>query len=283
MSSSTSIGTEVSAASPFEREWQSILAYEDRGDHYMTSRWRLSGIRTKEDAGNTDKGTLWLNMTRSGATITANLYKDDGLAAGNLVATGTVDASAVDGEPENAAELALSQSNSSGISGSFWIHEWTATGTAPVQVALAIDEDMDVLYDGLSTLEGYNSTLGMAEYIRVAGEDVLAAVAKIFRDQIGGHGAPEAWWITDATRSYPDLRMIANPDQLRRACAHRALQHALGREHQRAGDTAFSALRDYHEEHYMAAIASLHLALKAGSGDNASDDDTATSVRMARV
>lgn len=283
MSSSTSIGTPVSGASPFERPWESVLVYEDRGAAYHTSRWRLAGIRTIKDSQNTADGVLWLRMTRSGATVTANVYKDDGLAAGNLVATGTVDASSVDGTPENAAELALTQSNSSGISGSFWLHEWIGDATSPMQVALCVDEDIDVLYDGISTLEGHNATLGLAEYIRVAGEDVLAAVSKIFREQIGGHGSPEAWFITDASRQYPDLRRIANPDQLRRACAHRALQHALGREHQRAGDTAFSSLRDYHEQQYMDALSSLGLAIKSGSGDNAEEDKSASVLRQGRA
>ena len=123
----------------------------------------------------------------------------------------------------------------------------------------------------------------MAEFIRIAGEDVLAAVAKLYRDEIGGHGAPEAWFITDASRSYPDLRKIANPAQLRRACAHRALQIALGREHQRASATSFSELRDWHEQQYLDALGSLSLALKPGSGDNADEDKSASVVRQARV
>lgn len=283
MSTSTSIGTAVSASTPFEREWESIISYENRGEGYHTSRWRLAGIRTKEAGQNTDDGMLWLQMTNVANTVTANLYKDDGLAAGNKVATGTASVAAVDGSGENAVELTVAASNSSGISGSFWIHDWVADKNCPIKVAMCVDEDLDALYDGCSGLEGYDSTAGLAEYIRIAGEDVLAAVAKIYRDQLGGHGAAEAWFITDATRSYPDLRRIANPDQLRRACAHRALQVALGREHQRATDTMFSTLRDYHEQQYLQALASLSLAFKSGSGDNAEENKGPLTIRLERV
>ena len=283
MSSSTSIGTAVSASTPFEREWETVICYEDRGAGYHTSRWRLAGIRTKEASQNTDDGTLWLQMTRSGDTVTASLYKDDGLASGDKVSTGTADVSSIDGTGENATELTLSASNSSGISGSFWLHQWIAAANYAMQVALCVDEDLDALYGGTAILEGYDSTQGLAEFIRIAGEDVLAAVAKMYRDQIGGHGAAEAWFITDATRSCPDLRKIANPAQLRRACAHRALQIALGREHQRASNTMFSELRDYHEQQYLDALGSVVLAIKSGSGDNASTERAASTVRMSRA
>jgi len=280
--SSTHTGTAASGSAPFARRWESVISYEDRSN-FHTSRWRLTGIKTKEDGQNTDSGVLWLKMTKSGDTATATLYKDDGLASGNAVATGTADVSSTDGTGTNAAEVTLSQSNSSGLSGSFWIHQYTNDANVPVQVALCVDEDLDSLWDAIDDLNGYDSTYGMAEFIRFAGEDVLGAVAKMFKDELGGHGSAEAWFITDASRNYPDLRRIANPGQLRIGCAHRALAIALGREHQRASETAYSELRDYHNAEYQRALTSLVLAVKSGSGDNAAARGATSSHRPARA
>jgi hypothetical protein len=266
----------------FVRKWQSVISYEDRAK-YHTSRWRLAGVKTKEAAENTDSGVLWLKCTKSGDTVTATLYKDDGVAAGNAVATGTADVSGCNGTGENAVECVLTASNTSGLSGSFWFHTYSTDATAPVQVALCVDEDMDALWDDIENLPGYDSTYGMAEYIRVAGEDVLGRVAKMFSDEMGGHGSPEAWFITDAQRSYPDLRRIANPDQLRLATSHRALAVCLGRSHQRADETMYSELRDYHGEQFEQVMSSLALAFKSGSGDNASESGNTVAVRLSRV
>jgi len=265
------------------RKWQAIISFEDRSDHLWTSRWRLTGIKTKEDAENTDSGVLWLNTSKSGDTVTATLYKDDGCASANAVATGTADVSGCDNTGPNAVELDLSESNSSGISGSFWIHGYEGDDTCPVQVALCTDEDLDALWDGIEDLPGYDSTYGMAESVRVAGDDVLGKVSAIFRENFDGHGAIEAWFITDADRAYPDLRRIANPGQLRTACAYHALEIALGRSHQRGKETMYSSLRDYFQQQYERAMGSLSLAFKVGSGDNAHAASFATVARMDRA
>lgn len=265
------------------RKWEAIISYEDRSDHLTTSRWRLSGIQTIEANENTDGGILWLSTSKSGDTVTATLYKDDGLDSGDSVATGTGDVSGCDNTGENSVEVSLSAANNSGLTGSFWIHNYEGDDSCGVQVALCTDEDLDSLYDDLSGLPGYDVTAGCAEFIRVAGEDILGRVAAIFRQRLGGHGAKEAWYITDAERVYPDLRRLANPDQLRLACAHRALAIALGRSHERADETVYSALRDYHNEQFDSTMSSLVLALKPGSGDNANDHDAPRTVRLNRV
>ena len=264
------------------RKWESIVVYENRS-LFHTSRLRLSGIVTLDDAAaaNTDNGLLWMEITESSGTATVNLYKDAGLSS--KVATGTATVSACDNTGENAAEVALTASNTSGITGSVWIHQYTATGSCPCTVALALDEDLDALWDGMEELSGFDATYGMAEFIRVAGDDVIGKVMKIFQDSLGGHGSPEAWYITDAERTYPDLRCIANPGQLRIATAYRALEMALGREHQRADDTAYSVLRDKFGEEFNRAMGSLALALKAGSGDNASVSETISTIRLSRA
>lgn len=265
------------------RKWESIICYEDRSAAFHTSRWRLTGVKTKESAENTDSGVLWLEMTRGGDTVTANLYKDDGLASGNKVATGTADVSGCDSTGTNAVELALSEANSSGLSGSFWIHSYEGDDTCPLQVALCTDEDLDGLWDGIEDLPGYDATAGMAEYIRLAGEDVLGKVAAIFRRQLSGYGPPEVWFITDAARVYPDLRMIANPGQLRMACAYNTLEIALGRSHQRGKDTMYSNLRDYFHQQYDRTMGSLSLAFKAGGAADAHTGSAATVARMDRA
>ncbi len=264
------------------RKWESIICYEDRSGGFHTSRWRLAGIRTKEGSENTDGGVLWLEMSRAGDTVTADLYKDPARDASDKVATGSADVSGVAGTGAAAAELELSEANSSGMSGSFWIHQYHADGVCPVQVALCVDEDLDALWDGIESLGGYDSTLGCAEFIRLAGEDLLAKVSAMFRDQLGGHGAAEAFFIADASRSYPDLRRIANPAQLRIACAHRALAIAVGRSHKMGGDTMYSRLRDYHQAEYERAMASLVLAIRPGDGDAAARGAAGT-IRQSRI
>jgi len=265
------------------RKWESIICYEDRSGGFRTSRWRLDGVRTKVGGENTDGGVLWLQMTRAADTVTANLYKDDGLGSGDKVATGTCDASATDGSAANAVELTLAEANSSGLSGSLRLHEWIDADVCPVQVALCTDEDLDTLWDGIEDLPGYDSTAGMADSIRAAGDDVLSQVAAMFRRSVGGHGAVESWFIADATRAWPDLRRLANPGQLRMACAYHALEIALGRSHQRGGETMYSNLRDYFARRYDRAMSSLSLAFKTGDGWDAHEASAANVVRMDRA
>jgi len=264
------------------RKWESIICYEDRGEAFHTSRWRLAGVRTKAGAANSDDGVLWLRMTRAGETATAELFKAAALGAGDKVASGSADVSGCDGTAAGAAEVSLTAANDSGLSGSFWIHDYRADGVCPVQVALCTDDDLDALWDGIESLAGYEATAGCAEFIRLAGEDVLARVAAIFRDAVGGHGAAEAWFLTDAARSLPDLRRVANPAQLRLAAAHRALQIALGRGHRSGGETMYSRLRDYHAAEYERAMASLVLAVRPSAG-GAADTAWPAAVRQVRV
>lgn len=264
------------------RKWESVICYENRSAAFHTSRWRLLGVKTKEAGENTDSGVLWLDMSLAGDTVTADLYKDAARGGADKVAGGSADIAGVDGTAGQAVEVPLVEANSSGLSGSFWIHQFQAADVCPVQAALCVDEDLDALWDGVESLGGYDATSGCAEFIRLAGEDVLARVAVMFRAQLGGHGAAEAWFITEATRNLPDLRRIANPAQLRIACAHRALEIAIGRSHKTGGETMYSRLRDYHRAEYERAMASLVLAVRPGSGDAASSG-AAGLIRQSRV
>ena len=264
------------------RKWQSIICYENRAAQFHTSHWRLADVKTKQDSENTDGGLLWLEMSRTGDNAAVDLYKDVACGSDDKVATGSADISEVDGTPTNAAEVELSEANSSGLSGSLHIQDYRADGVCPVQVALCVDEDLDALWDGVEALPGYDSTCGCAEFIRIAGEDVQGKVSAMFQDQLGGYGAAVAWFIPDASRTFPDLRRIANPAQLRSACAHRALEIALGRSHKMGSETMYSRLRDYHRAEYERALASLVLAIRPNGG-GATCCGTASTIRQSRV
>lgn len=266
------------------RMWESIISYESRSGHVTTSRWRLSGVKTIEGSENTDSGMLWLTTSKSGDDLTCELYKDDGLASGDKVCTATaVDVSGCDGTGANSVQVTFAEAESSGLSGEMWVHAWASDDYAPVLVALCTDEDMDGLWDDIENLPNYSATHGCAEFIRMAGDDVIGKVTKRYQDELGGFGAREAWWIADSDRAYPDLRRIANPAQLRSACAHRALAFALGSSHQRAEETMYSAERDYHNAEYAAAIQALVLTTKSGDGDDASDSGRASVIQIQRV
>ncbi len=248
------------------RKWETIICYENRSEAFTTSRWRLAGLRTAAGGENTDGGVLWLQTDRDGDTLTASLYKDAGRAVADKVAEGAADISAADGSAESAVEVALAAVNDSGLSASFMLHAHLADDVCPIQAALCVDDDLDVLWDGIEALPGYDAAAGCAEFIRLAGEDVLAKVSAMFRDRLGGRAA-QAWFLPDANRDLPDLRRIANPAQLRLACAHRALEIALGRSHRTGAESMYSRLRDYHRGEFDRAMASLVLAFRPAGGD----------------
>jgi len=264
------------------REWETIICYEDRSTHLTTSRWRLAGVKTRQNAENTDGGVLWLETTRDGDTVTADLFQDPARQAADKVATGTADASGLDGTAANAAPVELSEANASGLTGCVYLHDYQGDGAAPVQVALCVDDDLAALWDGIADLPGYDASAGCAEFIRLAGEDVLAKVSAMFQDQLGGYAAAAAWFITDAARILPDLRRIANPAQLRSACAHRALEIGLGRSHRTGSETMYSRLRDYHRAEYERALGSVVLAIRRNHGGPA-EAASAAAVRQSRV
>ncbi len=263
------------------RKWESIICYENRAEAFTTSRWRLAGVRTSAAGENTDGGVLWLDTDRDGDTVTASLYKDAGRAQADKVAEGSADVSGADGSAGSAVEVVIAACNDSGLSGSLMLHQHLADDVCPVQAALCVDADLDTLWDGIEALPGYDQAAGCAEFIRLAGEDVLAKVAAMFRDRLGGQSA-QAWFLADANRDLPDLRRIANPAQLRLACAHRALEIALGRSHRTGGESMYSRLRDYHRGEFDRAMASLVLAFRPGCGGQA-QAAASSAVRQQRV
>jgi hypothetical protein len=257
--------------------WETIICYENRGQAFTTSRWLLAGLRTKACGENTDGGLLWLKAVREDDIVTLSLYKDAALAAADMVAQASADVSGIGDSP---VEMKFVHANSSGLFGSLTLHNYLADDVCPVQAALCVDSDLETLWDGIAALPGYNAAGGCAEFIRLAGEDVLARVSAMFRDRLGGQAA-QAWFLPDANRDLPDLRRIANPAQLRLACAHRALEIALGRSHRTGGESMYSRLRDYHRSEFDRAMGSLVLAIRPAGGGRTTA--ASGSVRQQRV
>ncbi len=257
------------------------FAYEDR--NYMhTSRWSLSGVDTRA-GGTTTSGRLWLLASAIGQTVTAELYKSPDCDAGDLVASGSADISDIE---TAAAGCTLSQENASGLSGQFWFESYEADCGYPVEllVTLCSDEDLAIEYCSLGDLpeDVHSSTLGMSRYCSAATEKVLLLVSGLYSGQLGGFGAPEHKYHTAAGRTLPDYRRLANPDQLKSAAVHWALQTAFGSCHELGSATMYSQLRDYHESKRIEAIEGWGLTLNLDP-DSDEDADTSKSGAMVRT
>ena len=256
------------------------IAYEDRAACH-TSRWLLDGVRTLA-AGNTAGRWLWVTAAESDNVLTVNLYKDAGLDAADKVAQGTADLATLDEAPKMCE---LSEANSSGLSGQLYVEQFTAdVESMPLLVTLCTDADLAEEYCNLADLPAsvYDATAGMARFCAVATRKVLLLVSQMFADQLGGFGAPEHRYHALASRSEPDFRRIAAPDQLTEAAVHWALMLAFGSCHERAADTMYSRLRDYHDAKRREAIAAWNLAFNTDP-DTDDDADRAKSPGMIRV
>jgi len=247
------------------------FAYEDRG-RIHTSRWVLNGVRTTA-TGNLKDGRLWMTAADTDGTVTVNLYKDPACAASDKVATGTAD---IGGIADVAARCTLTAANNSGLTGEFYFEAYQADPATEVEVlvVLAMDADLSLEYGDLSTLPAYDPTTGMAVYLAAATKKTLLLASQLFRDQMGGCGAPENRYRTAASRDCPDYRVLANPDQLQDACVHWALTLAFGRSHERAGQSMYSELRNYHDEKRREAIDSWNIAFNTDPDDNQDADET---------
>lgn len=257
------------------------IAYEDRTEVH-TSRWSLSGVNTKA-AGNTDNGWLWMTAVDSANTAAVTIYKDAACAVGDKVASGTSDISDI---ADGACACALTEQNSSGLSGSFHFEAYVddPTVAVPVLVSLCVDADLAIEYINIDDLpsEVYDSTNGMANYCAAATQKVLLLASQMFKEELGGFGAPEHPYHTVASRSYPDYRRIAAPDQLKDAAVHWALMLAFGACHERAASTMYSENREYHDKMREQAIGAWSLSFNTDP-DSDEDADTAKSGGMTRI
>jgi len=263
---------------------QYLICYEDR-DEFHTSRWLLEGVSTKDD-GNTYRGWLFMKCTKSGDTVTVQLYKDPACGSSDLVASGSADVSGVDDDP---VKVSLSEQNSSGLSGSFYFEGYDSDNSdpVPVLVSLCVDADLAEEWYDLDALpkEVYSSSYGMAAYCAAATRKVLLLVSQMYAEELGGYGGREHVHYRDATRSLPDWRRIIVPDQLKEAAVCWALELAFGSCHKLAEETMYSQLRDRFEQRRKDAIAAWNLTFNV---DPDSDQDadrlkSITAVRLTRL
>lgn len=261
-----------------------VIAYEDR-DEIHTSRWALEGVRTA-DAGNTDRGWIWLVASAAGQTATIDLYRSAQCDAADKIATGTADLTNIDAA---AARCVLSAVNASGLSGEFYVESYTDDVASPVPlcVTLCVDSDLRSEYRNLDELPSdvYDAAAGMARYCAAATRKTLLLASQMYPEELGGFGAPEHRHMPAASRLSPDYRRLASPHQLQDTAVHWALQLALGACHELAADTMYSALRDYHDQKRKEAIAAWRLTFHTDLDDNQNADETksAASARVTRL
>jgi hypothetical protein len=256
------------------------FACEDRAV-FHTSRWLLTGVSTRAD-GNITDGRLWMTAERSGDVVTVELYKDPHLSAGSKVAAGTADVSGIDLEP---ARCALAEANGSGLGGELYFESYAADDTDGVEVlvSLAMDADLAMEYAGLSGLPAWDAATGMAAFCAEATRRVLLLAAQLFRERLGGCGAPEHRYHRRASRAWPDYRRLANPDQLRPAAVHWALMLAFRRSHDMAEETMYSQRADHHDRKRSEAIESWNLAFDTDADGRADQGGSAAVRRVTRV
>lgn len=107
---------------------------------------KLAGVVYLASGANTDRGRLYASLTKSGVTVTLNLYKDDALAAGDLVTSGSV-------TDADGATITLTEDNTSGLTGSVILRDYVADDTDLIlYAALADDQDLDEIEANLSNL-----------------------------------------------------------------------------------------------------------------------------------
>lgn len=262
-----------------------IIPYEDWGE-IRTSRWSLTGIKTKTGSLNVDsRGWLWFSASTSGDTMTVTVYKD--AAGASSVATGSGDVSGVDTAP---VEITLAQANSSGISGTVWIEETEDdVTTVPLFVTALLDKDIELEYKNAagSHMSNYDSTSGYADYCAAATKHVLMKVSHLHSDELGGYGAREMRYAEAATRKYPDYRVIANPLQLQEAALYWAMSRIFAALDETKGSVGsmYATKAERCQEMYDSAVASWSLSLNTDP-DSDEDADTSTSpsvVHMERV
>jgi len=117
---------------------------------------------------------------------------------------------------------------------------------------LCDDKDVDALWDGIESLPGWDKKYGLAKLREEASIKVLRELHCICRRT----GPRRQSWHVNPDE---DLRRVANPDQLRTACAHWVLVFALGRKTNAEHDTMHRRLHEYHEAEYRRAMASVVL------------------------
>lgn len=255
-----------------------VICYENRS-RIHTSRWRLDGISTRGD-GNTARGWLWMSAALSGDTATIDLFSDPGCQAADKVAEGSADVWTLDA---GAVKVSLSEANGSGLSGQLYIERFAADSAGvPVLGSLCVDEDLAEHYQRIDALPGgvYDADEGLARFCAAATRKTLLLVSQLYRQELGGYGGPEDRRLGPCAREVPDFRRIAAPDQLRETAVHWALALALGSCHDRAGETLYRELRDYHDRRREQVLAAWNLTLNLDPDADGQADAAASAVTI---
>ncbi len=254
--------------------YETVIAYEDRAKVF-THDWRFAGVKTTS-SGNTDGGLLYFSLTKSSNTFTADVYEVEAKESGDKVATGSVESTSAPSEA-SPLSIALSESNSSGLTGALKIADYSADETAGyLQVLLAVDADAGKYFAGYDVLNAYDSSTGLAESHNLAMFEIIDKMSARFSHELGGYGK-SPWWQSGSKR-YPDLRRILNPAQLRKAAAHYALYEALMASTYDE-NSAYWNLMELHKREYQEAMSSIQIALDA---DTDGDGDKHTAIGVTR-
>jgi len=261
------------------------IVYEDRTE-IRTSRWVLEGVTTV-DSGNTAKGWLWYSTVKTGDNVVVTVFKDVAGSSSVLLSSAT-DISGVDDTAANAVEITLAEANTSGMSGTMWIHNWVEDVTlVPVLVSLVMDADIEMEYarSEQSHMGNYDATAGYAVYCAAATKNTLLKVSHLYADELGGYGAPEARYSTSADRFYPDYRAISAPDQLNEAATYWAIIRIMAALDETREESMFASKAARYQEFYDTAVGSWNLTLNTypDVDEDADQSSGAAFIRPERV
>ena len=260
-----------------------IIVYEDR-DEIRTTRWIIDGVITK-DSGNTDKGWLWFSTVKTGDDLVVTVHKDSAGASSVMLSAAT-DISDLDNDADNAVKITLAAENTSGLTGTMWVHDWTEDVTlVPVMVSLVMDQDIEDEYarSDEDHMDGvYDSTVGYARFCSVATGHIMRLVSNLYSTELAGYGAHEAYNLTLPERLYPDWRGIVQPLQLLDAAKYYACWKIFMAADESDGTDSMLAYKATQcKEQYDDAVSKWNLAINTDP-DTDEDADLSKSASVTR-
>lgn len=262
-----------------------IIVYEDR-DEIRTTRWSIDGVVTK-DSGNTDKGWLYYSTVKTGDNIVVTVYKD-AAGANSVMACSATNISATDNTATNAVKITLAAVNTSGLTGTMWVHYWAEDVTlVPMLVSLCVDEDIELIYqrsDEAHMTGVYDSTVGYAKYCAMATAFVLRWVAKKYPEEIGGFGAETDHKLKLAERIYPQWSRINAPEQLKDAATYYACWWAFMSQDESDGeDSMLASKAKMCQEQFESALSSINLVFDTDGDSEPETRSAASDIQSVRL
>lgn len=209
----------------------------------------ISGISTIHGDQFTDRGRLYGTLTFTFPTYTVNLYSDVSRDDGSLVLSGTTTALQ--------SYFEMSAQNGSQLSGRAWIDAYLSDDLQIVALpTFAVDVDVLKVAGQCQLFGSYDARYGLGYFHadamrKIMTSDLPAAVPHLF----GMTGL--AAFVPQTSVAMPDLRTIANADQLREAQA--ALVKALAAEDSEQAP-AMQEISRMARQRYAEAMANLKAA-----------------------